>query len=156
MGQIDFNKVWQNFLETVTGHYVDFNGRVGRQQFWFYMLVYIVLAIAVWIVARVTIMGLYSLFGLALLLPNLGMIVRRLHDTGKPWFYILILFVPAVLAVPLMLMGLVGGVFGLLFSAGLIWLLALAAMGIMIFFCAQPGQAGDNQFGPPPPVWTPG
>ena len=29
---MDFNKLWQNFLDTITGHYVDFNGRVGRAQ----------------------------------------------------------------------------------------------------------------------------
>jgi uncharacterized membrane protein YhaH (DUF805 family) len=33
MGQMDINKLWQNFLDTVTNHYMDFNGRVGRAQF---------------------------------------------------------------------------------------------------------------------------
>src|SRR6202012_132483 len=34
--QMDFNKLWANFLDTVQNHYVDFNGRVDRAQFWYY------------------------------------------------------------------------------------------------------------------------
>lgn len=160
MGQIDFNKVWQNFVDTLTGHYVDFNGRVGRTQFWFFILVYVVLAIAVSIVAAVTTHALSTLFALAMLLPNLGMTVRRLHDTNKPGIYVVILLIPAVLTILMGLVALAAGPFGflafILFFASLIWLIWLVAAGIMIYLCAQPGDAGDNQYGPPPPVWTPG
>ena len=36
---MDFNKLWQNFMDTVQNHYMDFNGRMGRAQFWYYILV---------------------------------------------------------------------------------------------------------------------
>jgi len=160
MGQIDFNKVWQNFLDTLTNHYVDFNGRVGRQQFWFYMLVMAVLYLAVAIVASITIGALSTLFSLAVLLPNLGMVVRRLHDTGKPGIYAALLAVPIVFSLLMFILMLATGPFGaLFFFAGfltLIWLVDLVILAVMIYLCAQPGQAGDNQYGPPPPVWTPG
>jgi uncharacterized membrane protein YhaH (DUF805 family) len=157
---MDFNKLWQNFVDTVTNHYLDFNGRVGRAQYWYYILVVFVLAIGVWLVGSVTTRALSSLFSLALLLPNLGMTVRRLHDTGKPGIWVLLPLIPGVLMIVLGSLAVLGGVFGfLLFIAAfamIIWLLWLAAMAVLIYFCAQPGQAGDNLYGPPPPVWTPG
>jgi len=161
---MDFNKVWQNFQDTVTNHYVDFNGRVGRTQFWYYMLVAILLMVVVSVVASVIrVPALGSLVGLALLLPNLGMGVRRLHDTGKPGIYIVILLIPvalyivlAILSAILLLMG--GGLGALMMIGGLFMLVGLAnlaALGVMIYFWVQPGQTGDNQYGPAPAVWTP-
>jgi len=157
---MDFNKLWQNFVDTVTNHYLDFNGRMGRAQYWYYILVVFVLAIGVAIVASVTTRALSSLFSLALLLPNLGMTVRRLHDTGKPGIWVVLPLIPGVLMILLGSLVFLGGALGFLFFiaafATIIWLLWLAAMAVLIFFCAQPGQAGDNMYGPPPPVWTPG
>ena len=62
MDQVDINKLWQNFLDTVTNHYMDFNGRVGRAQFWYYMLVYVVMWIGVSIVAGIVTRLLSRLF----------------------------------------------------------------------------------------------
>lgn len=160
MGEIDINKLWQNFLDTVTNHYVDFDGRVGRAQFWYYVLVTFVLGLAVGIVASLTLHVLSTLFSLALLLPNLGMTVRRLHDTGKPGMWALLLAVPVCLAILFGLLAILGGALGflalLLVFGSLIWLASLVALAVLIYFCAQPSMAGDNAYGPPPPVWTPG
>jgi uncharacterized membrane protein YhaH (DUF805 family) len=145
---MDVNKLWQNFLDTVTNHYIDFNGRVGRSQFWYYVLVCFVLAIGVGIVGAVTTRLLSSLFALALLLPNLGMGVRRLHDVGKPGIYILAPIVPTVL----------GYVFFFMFLwplAALCWLATLAAAVVLIYWYAQPGVDAQNDYGPPPPAWSP-
>jgi len=146
--RMDFNQLWQNFVDTVTKHYVDFNGRVGRSQFWYYVLVVVILGIAVAIVASITVRLLSTLFSLALLLPNLGMGVRRLHDIGKPWHYVLLPLIPAVLS----------GIFVMMFLWPLAWicsLLAIAAAVLLIYWYAQPGEAGSNSYGPPPPVWSP-
>ena len=43
-GRMDINKLWQNFLDTVTNHYFDLNGRVGIAQFWYFVLVEVVIA----------------------------------------------------------------------------------------------------------------
>ncbi len=144
---MDFNKLWQNFLDTLTNHYVDFNGRVGRAQFWYYVLVVFAIAIVVYAVSALTIRLLYSLFALAVFLPNLGMTVRRLHDIGKQGLLILIPIVPAVLAVVC--------IFIFWPLAMLFWLAAVACDILIIYWLAQPGQTGDNQYGPPPPAWTP-
>jgi len=145
---MDAAKLWQNFVDTVTKHYVDFNGRVGRAQFWWYVLVSFLIGFAVGIVANIIHLPLLSsLVSLALLLPNLGMGVRRLHDTGKPGIYILIPIVPSVLAVVFLMM--------LLWPIAMIcWLLTLAAAVLLIYWYIQPGDAGDNAYGPPPPPFT--
>ena len=145
---MDFNLIWQNFVDTLTNHYVDFNGRIGRGRFWYYVLVVVVLAILVGIVASVTTRLLSSLFSLALLLPNLGMGVRRLHDIGKPWYWVLLPLVPSFLAI----------VFFFMFLwplAMLCWLATLAASLLLIYWYAQPGDPAANQYGPPPPSWSP-
>jgi uncharacterized membrane protein YhaH (DUF805 family) len=160
MDQVDFNKLWQNFVDTVTNHYMDFNGRVGRAQFWYYVLVAAVLGIGVAIIAGIVTHLLSTLFSLALLLPNLGMTVRRLHDTGKPGSWALLLLIPIVVQVLLgMMMLSVGmwGVFGVLYGLiQLVSLVSLVAIVIIIYFCAQPGDAGDNAYGAAPAAWTPG
>lgn len=162
MDQIDLNKLWQNFTDTIAKHYVDFDGRVGRAQFWWYIAVYIALGVLVSIVGSITFSGsgLRALYGLALLLPTLGITARRLHDMGRTASWVLLLAVPWVLSI---LMGLVTilsfftfGLFGLLFVFWpIIGLISLAAVVLLIYFCAQPGMPGSNEYGPPPPVWTP-
>jgi len=159
MDQVDFNKLWQNFVDTVTNHYVDFSGRVGRAQFWYYVLVAFVLGIGVSIVAAITTHLLSTLFALALLLPNLGMAVRRLHDSGKPGIWALLLLVPVLVQILLGLMVFsVGmwGVFGIFYALiQLVSLASLVAVVIIIYFCVQPGEPGSNVYGPPPGEWTP-
>lgn len=158
---MDVNKLWQNFLDTVTNHYLDFDGRVGRPQFWYYILVQFVIGIGVGIVASILhLYGLSSLYGLALFAPTLGMIARRFHDVGKPTSWVLILAIPLILQLVLGLFALLSVFFLplLLLFAGLamlVGLLSLIAAVVVIYFCAQPGDAAANAYGPPPPVWTP-
>lgn len=160
MDQVDINKLWQNFLDTVTNHYADFNGRVGRAQFWYYMLVYVVIWIGVSIVASLSTRLLSSLFLLGILLPNLGMTVRRLHDSGKPGIWALLILVPLGASILLGLVAIMGGAFGalgfLFILFPLISLVSLVVAAIMIYFCVQPGDAAANAYGPPPAPWTPG
>ncbi|HUB85016.1 MAG TPA: DUF805 domain-containing protein [Rhizomicrobium sp.] len=158
---MDVNKLWQNFADTVQNHYLDFEGRVGRSQFWYYVLVNIVVGILVDIVAGLTGLGLLrTIYSLGLLLPSLGITARRLHDVGKPTSWIYLLAIPFLLEI---LLGIVaaGGMFFagplLLFAnfVMLINLLVLVAVIAIIYFCAQPGIDGPNEYGPPPPVFTP-
>lgn len=162
MDQVDINKLWQNFTDTISNHYVDFDGRVGRAQFWYYIAVYAVVGILVSIVGNIawTGGGLRALYGLALLLPTLGITARRLHDIGRTASWVLLLAVPWVLSIVMGLITILSfftfGLLGILFVFWpVIGLIALAAVALLIYFCAQPGMAGANEYGPPPPVWTP-
>ena len=157
MDQVDINKLWQNFQDTVTNHYMDFNGRIGRAQFWWYILVVVVIAVVAGIVASVTLHLISTLVSLGLLLPNLGMTVRRLHDSGKPGIWVLVLAIPAVLMMLLAILVVVSGglLFGLLFLTPIISLVSLVGAVIIIYFCVQPGDAAANTYGPPPAPWAP-
>lgn len=156
---MDFNKLWQNFLDTVTNHYFDTTGRVGRAQFWYYILVVVVLDILISIVSQVVMLGalLSAAFGLALILPNIGMSVRRLQDTGMngmlAWACLALYAALEVVAILIFISGPLGLL--LAFLTIPLGLCALVAGIALIYFCAQPGQAEANAYGPPPPAWTP-
>jgi uncharacterized membrane protein YhaH (DUF805 family) len=158
---MDVNKLWQNFADTVQNHYLDFEGRIGRPQFWYFVLVNAVVGIGVSIIAGITGLRLLeTLFSLGMLAPSLGMAARRLHDVGKPTSWIYILAIPFVLEIFLGLMA-VGSMFFLglmvIFAllATLISVLTLVAAVVIIYFCVQPGDPASNQYGPVPPVFSP-
>jgi uncharacterized membrane protein YhaH (DUF805 family) len=88
---MDFNY----YLDPITKHYFDFNGATGRKPFWMFHLFNFLIALGLSIVLTVVHLGaLYGLYTLALLLPSLGLGVRRLHDIGKSGWWLLVAFVP--------------------------------------------------------------
>ena len=100
---MDFNRLWQNFMDTVQNHYVDFAGRVGRAQFWYFILVCVGLSIVAAIIDSVIGMRLLgSILGLALLLPTAGLAARRVQDTGRNgqivWVWVIIAAIYWVIA----------------------------------------------------------
>lgn len=99
-------------IKTCISKYVDFNGRAGRPEFWWWtLLVFLltgVLAFQPWV---------SSILSAAVLLPNLAVTWRRLHDIGKAGGYFFIGLIPVV---------------------G--WI-------ILIVWLAQPSQPGPNRFG---------
>ncbi len=108
--------------------YATFSGRSRRSEFWYFVLFYLIIFFVLAMVDGFTGsfnedsgVGLLSgLFTLGLLVPNLAVTVRRLHDTDRSGWWVLISFVP-----------LVGQI-------------------VLIVFLAQNGQTGDNRFGPDP------
>ena len=160
---MDFNKLWQNFMDTVQNHYMDFAGRIPRAQFWYYILVAVVIGVAAAIVGGIVGTTLVSaVVSLGLLLPNAGMAARRMQDTGRNgqlvWVWVIVGAIYGVISLLIGLAGPFGAVAFLAFFFTIGWLINLAMLVItiaIIYFCAQPGTAGDNQFGPPPPAWTP-
>jgi uncharacterized membrane protein YhaH (DUF805 family) len=162
MDQLDFNKLWQNFTDIIAKHYVDFDGRTGRSQFWWYIAVYTAVAVLISIVGSITFTGggLRALYWLALLLPTLGITSRRLHDTGRTASWVLLLAVPWVLTIFMGLLTFLSfmtfGLLGVLFVFWpIIGLASLAAVFVLIYFCAQPGSPESNEYGPVPQAWTP-
>lgn len=164
MGQIDVNKLWQNFLDTLTNHYMDFSGRVGRAQFWYFVLVCVVVGLAAAIVDGV--IGttlLTAVLGLALLLPMGGMAARRVQDSGNNgslvWIWVLASGINSIIRLLFALSGPFAALGFLYFFFSIGWLIGLVTLVVavvIIYFCVQPGTEGDNQYGPPPPAWTPG
>ena len=81
---MDPNAVIEVFRRNVTEHYFDLKGRVGRQEFWYFVLASFVVYVAAAIVDAVIRTGLLvPLVALALLLPMTGLGARRLQDVGR-------------------------------------------------------------------------
>jgi uncharacterized membrane protein YhaH (DUF805 family) len=160
---MDFNKLWQNFMDTVQNHYMDFAGRVPRARFWYYILVAVVISVVAAIIGGVVGTTLVSaVVSLGLLLPNAGMAARRMQDTGRNgqlvWIWVIVGAIYGVISLLIGLAGPFGALAFLAFFFTIGWLINLAMLVVtiaIIYFCAQPGTPGDNAYGPPPPVWTP-
>ena len=116
----------------VLKQYTDFDGRARRKEYWMFTLfnvIFIFLTQTIDNLIGVTfdIYGIplgfgyiYLLYTLALFIPSLAVVVRRLHDVGKSgWMYLLI-FIPLI---------------------GFIWLFVLAVTN---------GNKGENKYGKDP------
>jgi uncharacterized membrane protein YhaH (DUF805 family) len=110
------------FKKCVTTDYANFNGRARREEYWMFVLFNMIIATALGFV-----LGLLSLpdwlayiYSLAIVVPNIAVSVRRLHDIGKSGLWCLIGFIPLI---------------------GAIWLL--------ILFCKD-SEPGANKYGENP------
>lgn len=81
----------------VIGKYADFGGRAARAEYWLFQIVNaairIGLVILAWAVSWWLII-LLVIYGLALFLPTWALSVRRLHDTGRSGWWLLLHWVP--------------------------------------------------------------
>ncbi len=159
---MDPKTILDNYTRVLTQHYFDMNGRVGRAEFWYFMLAVFVFAVIAALLESLTFLPVRSLYDLAMLLPVAGMGARRLQDTGHDgrlvWVFLLFAFVSEVISVILAI-----ATFGLGFLSfllfgpllGLIHLALLVASLAMLWFWCQPGDPAPTAYGPPPPVFDP-
>lgn len=117
-----------SFLDAVKicfSKYANFYGRAGRPEFWWFQLFYLIVAIIASILDA-TLAGnsavnpFTSLTGLALLLPQLAVCVRRLHDTDRTGWWLLIGLIPLI-----------------------------GEIVLIVFWCSR-GTEGGNRFGAAP------
>jgi uncharacterized membrane protein YhaH (DUF805 family) len=108
-------------VKSVFGKFATFQGRACRSEYWyfylFYMLVYIVAAV---IDAVTGIPVLSLIFALVVMIPFLALTVRRLHDTDRSGWWVLIGLIPLI-----------------------------GAILLLVWFCTR-GTTGDNRFGADP------
>lgn len=101
--------------------YAVFGGRARRTEYWMFTLFNVVISVVLFLIGRaIDFTLLQSLYALAVLLPSLGVAVRRLHDTGRSGWWVLIGLVPF-----------------------------LGAIVLLVFFCIE-GQSADNEYGANP------
>lgn len=114
-------------------NFSNLSGRARRSEYWYTVLANLVIQISLILLGvifyllspellsvSIFIGIIYVLYSIAIIIPGLAMIARRLHDIGKSgWFY-LITFVPFV-----------GGI-------------------IIIVFLATDSEPGENKWGPKP------
>ncbi len=140
--------------------YATFQGRASRSEYWWFVLAYVLAGMVVWFLIGLTgFWILYWIFLLAILSPSLAAGFRRLQDTGRPGWYILI---PAALSILMMLfapapmeMGPDGmpaempGMFSTLFF-GLLGIVQLVLAVLFLWWLTRPSQPETNEYGPPP------
>ena len=121
-------------IQSGFNNYANFEGRASRPAYWWWFLFTWIVSIIAQILDNMTRIGgigsesylnmwvgiISAIVGLALFLPSLGVMIRRLHDTDRSGWWWLIGIIPII---------------------G--WI-------ILIFFLASPGTPGENRYGPPP------
>lgn len=113
---------------SVLKKYAVFHGRARRAEYWYFALFNLLISIVLGVLDLVIGTGgddfgfglLGSIYSLAVLLPALGVLVRRLHDTNRSGWWALIAFVPCI-----------GGI-------------------VLLVFTVSDGTYGENRFGPNP------
>ena len=111
-----------NYLKTylidiIVKQYFDFNGREGRKVFWLFTLNMFIINL---ILGAISAGILSMLISIAILLPSLGLSIRRLHDINFSGWWILIGFIPLIGAI------------------------------VLIILACLPGTAGENKYGTVP------
>jgi len=107
-------------------NYAVFSGRAQRAEYWMFGLFYIIFAIVLGIIESIVGIGgengglLSGLFLLAMLIPSIAVTFRRLHDTDRSGWWLLIALVPLI---------------GTL---------------ILLIFMVNDSHSGDNRYGPNP------
>ncbi|HHX35231.1 MAG TPA: DUF805 domain-containing protein [Gammaproteobacteria bacterium] len=101
-----------NWYLEVLKKYAVFSGRARRKEYWYFVLFNIVISVILSAIDGMmgsynaeTGMGLLgSIYILAILLPGIGVSIRRLHDTGRSGWWLLIGFVPLIGAIVLIVL----------------------------------------------------
>ena len=93
---------WNWYMQALK-KYAVFSGRARRSEYWFFVLWYVIISIGCGVLDAIlgtrSAQGvglLGTLYGLALLIPSLAVTVRRLHDTGRTGWWILIGLIPVL------------------------------------------------------------
>ena len=139
--------------------YATFSGRARRKEYWWFQL-FVMLVTMLAFAADAMINGVDALIAgatgyvqaaesLLLFLPSIAVSVRRLHDTDRRGWWLLMPLLPAMMlggAIGAELAGVAGAAMWVYGSA---LLLAVAALLLLVWYCSR-GTIGDNRFGPDP------
>lgn len=86
-----------NYYLTVLQNYAVFTGRARRKEYWMFALFNLIIVIVLGVIDSiigVAILG--TLYALAVLIPSIAVSIRRLHDTGRSGWWLLLLFIPII------------------------------------------------------------
>lgn len=157
-------------IRTCLRKYVTFSGRASRPEFWYFFLFNLMLtmiAAALDSVVFSTATSGSELFqtvvSLGLFLPYLAAAFRRMHDTGRSGWFVLLPTFLALSAVGVLIFGIgFAGMFAhggsmdtLLTRATLLVLIPTLVILVLspilvLFWLSHPSEAGENRYGPHP------
>lgn len=81
------------FWDIISKHYFDFKGRVGRKTFWLFSLNIFLIN---FILGMLSLGVISMILSLIILLPSLGISIRRLHDINASGWWILLALIPVL------------------------------------------------------------
>ena len=81
------------YIDVLLNNYLNFNGRARRKEFWMYTLVHIIMLILTALLGQWP----FIIYFVLTVIPSVGVGIRRLHDTGRNGWWILIANVPPVM-----------------------------------------------------------
>lgn len=101
-----------NWYLKVIKQYADFNGRARRMEYWMFTLINFLISMVLYVPALYLMMdnesplfmSFYYIYSLALLVPGIAVLVRRLHDVGKSGWFIFIGLIPIIGAIWLLVL----------------------------------------------------
>ena len=81
---------FQDAINTCFNKYLQFEGRAGRSEYWWFFLFTILAVLAAEILGQ----NVAAVVGLVLMVPHITVEVRRLHDINKSGWWILLKMIP--------------------------------------------------------------
>lgn len=89
---------------SVLRKYAVFTGRARRKEYWFFLLFNIIIFFILSLIdnmlgtfnAQTGVGVLGSIYWLAILIPSIAVGIRRLHDTGRSGWWLLLVFIPVI------------------------------------------------------------
>ena len=87
----------QYFVDVLKNHYIDYQSRMNRKEFWMFVLFTFIITFVVSLIAGIIRLPILStLVALALIVPSIIADIRRFRDLGiSPW-WLLVAFVPFI------------------------------------------------------------
>ncbi len=143
--------IFQSALQTLK-KYADFKGRASREEFWcFFVFVIIANALAGFVGL---ILGLYAVLtgivGLLLVIPQVAVAVRRLHDLGKSGRE---LVVPCVMLLAVPLAFAFRGILPKIVALGFLGITLLVFANLLTLFIKK-GTNVPNRYGAAPTAFS--
>ncbi len=139
-------------------NFANFRDRAARAEYWWWALfATIVLLIALGLDFAIfrgwSIGPFYLVFSLASLLPSLSVTVRRLHDTGRSGWWLMIPAGSAILATAITIAGVITHgneppSMGLLLLIGAVVILCIGSSILLLVWMLLPSVPGNNAYGP--------
>lgn len=154
--------------------YAQFGGRSRRMEFWMWILFIVLVNIVLSILDATLGLGgraaagagalpggfgygagisggvLANIFTLAVLIPNIAVAVRRLHDIDRSGWWILLPLLPYVIGIAAILSGAAAGSIPAMVVGGVALLSGLVcAIVILVWYCTA-GTVGPNRYGDDP------
>ena len=143
--------IFGSAIETLK-KYADFNGRASREEFWSFFAFVIIIQAAAGFVGMLLRLGpgLSGLVGLLLIIPQIAVAVRRLHDVGKSGMD---LVVPGVLLLALPLAFAFRGILPQIVALGVLGTALLLFANLLRLFLKK-GATVPNRYGGAPTAFT--